>query len=106
MLYNKPSESPLLFSARDAINTFAHGDKIDLSGIDANAQLQGDQSFSFGQDITPGRWAIGQLEWVHVATNSWLVWADTSGDGVPDFALNIYSSPLGFGQLHSWDFIL
>jgi Ca2+-binding RTX toxin-like protein len=102
MDYNALSESGPTFAARDAINTFAHGDKIDLSTIDANANVAGNQAFVFVANFTGN---AGQLQFDQVATNSWFVSADVNGDGSAEFSLNIYSAP-GFGQLQSWDFIL
>jgi Ca2+-binding RTX toxin-like protein len=102
MDYNALSESGPTFAVRDAINTFAHGDKIDLSTIDANAKVAGNQAFTFVQNFSG---QAGQLQWDQVATNSWFVSADVNGDGGAEFSLNIYTSP-GFGQLQSWDFIL
>jgi Ca2+-binding RTX toxin-like protein len=102
MVFNSLSDSGPLFAQRDAINTFAHGDKVDLSAIDANINAGGNQAFAFVTNFTR---AAGQLQWDQIATNSWLVTADVNGDAVADFSLNLYSAP-GFGQLQSWDFIL
>jgi hypothetical protein len=102
--YNALSESGATFATRDAINTFAHGDKIDLSAIDANTNLAGNQAFTFSsaQALTG---LSGLLIAQQVAANSFLVLADVNGDHNADFSLNVYTSP-GFGTFQSWDFIL
>jgi hypothetical protein len=102
MVFTSLSDSGSLFAQRDAINTFAHGDKIDLSALDANARVAGNQGFAFVTNFTH---VAGQLQYDQVATNSWYISGDVNGDAVADFSLNVYSAP-GFGQLHSWDFIL
>jgi hypothetical protein len=100
--YNALSDSPFAFAQRDAVTTFAHGDKIDLSTIDANTTISGNQGFAFVPAFTHH---AGQLQWDQVAATSWFVSADVNGDAVADFALNIYT-PASFGQLQPWDFIL
>jgi Ca2+-binding RTX toxin-like protein len=100
--YNALSDSGVTFATRDAINTFAHGDKIDLSAIDANTGLAGNQAFTFKTDFTHH---AGELQFDQVATNSFLITADVNGDAVADFSLNLYTAP-GFGALQAWDFIL
>jgi hypothetical protein len=97
-------ESGITFATRDAINTFAHGDKIDLSAIDANTRIAGNQAFVFSssQSLT-GQTGIVIAQ--QVATNSFLVLADINGDAHADFSLNVYTSP-GFGNFAGFDFIL
>jgi Ca2+-binding RTX toxin-like protein len=102
MRFTALSDSGVAFSARDAVNTFAHGDKIDLSALDADTRVAGNQAFHF-QSAFNG--TAGQLIAVQVAANSFLVEADVNGDNHYDFSLNVYTSP-GFGAFHSWDFIL
>jgi Ca2+-binding RTX toxin-like protein len=102
--FNSISESTVAFAGRDAINTFAHGDKIDLSAIDANTTIAGNQAFTFlGAGELTGN--AGQLEFDQIATNSFRVTADVNGDANPDFALNVYTAP-GFGTMQAFDFIL
>jgi hypothetical protein len=96
------SDSGVAFAQRDAINTFAHGDKIDLSAIDASGRAGGNQAFHFQ---TAFNGTAGQLIAQQVATNSFLILADVNGDNAYDFSLNVYTAP-GFGTFHSWDFIL
>jgi subtilisin-like proprotein convertase family protein len=96
------SESGVTFAQRDVINTFAHGDKIDLSAIDANSTAAGNQSFSFVASFTG---AAGQLQWDQTTPTAFLIWGDVNGDGGADFSLQIYGAP-GVTQVYAWDFIL
>jgi Ca2+-binding RTX toxin-like protein len=78
----------------DYIMDFSHaqGDKIDLSGIDANENLSGNQSFSFigSRDFTG---AAGQLRYeIHDVKPGYhytSIAGDLDGDGVADFQLNV-----------------
>ncbi len=93
--YRDVSES--LVGTPDEIVEFtrAHGDKIDLSGIDANTNVGGDQAFSFigaaAFSSTAGelRYAGNMLE------------ADVNGDGAADFQVQ-----LNVASLQSDDFLL
>ncbi len=93
--YRDVSES--LVGTPDEIVEFtrAHGDKIDLSGIDANTNVGGDQAFSFigaaAFSSTAGelRYAGNFLE------------ADVNGDGNADFQVQ-----LNVASLQSDDFLL
>jgi Ca2+-binding RTX toxin-like protein len=96
------SDSGVAFAQRDVINTFAHGDKVDLSTLDANANAGGNQAFSFVANFTG---AAGQLQWDQTAPTGFLIQGDINGDGAADFSLQIYAAP-GFGTVQSWDFIL
>jgi Ca2+-binding RTX toxin-like protein len=69
----------------DKILDFSHaeGDRIDLSAIDANTTLSGDQAFTLTGTFTH---AAGQL--IELAkTGGWLVEGDVNGDAKPDFAI-------------------
>jgi serralysin len=74
---------------RDVIADFErlHGDRIDLSAIDANRHLAGDQSFTFvgtsGFSKTPG-----ELRYEY-SKNVTLIHGDTNGDGVADFSIEL-----------------
>jgi Ca2+-binding RTX toxin-like protein len=102
MIYKSISESGTTFATRDVINTFAHGDKIDLTAIDANSRVAGNQAFSFVTNFTR---VAGQLQWDQTAPAGWLVTGDLNGDGAADFSLQIYAST-AFGHPYAWDFIL
>ncbi len=73
-------------AGRDGIQDFTLGDKIDLSRIDANTLLAGDQAFTF---IGSGAFTnhAGELNAVNTAGNIWTAPGDVDGDGVADFQL-------------------
>jgi Ca2+-binding RTX toxin-like protein len=75
----------------DIISDFSvSADTIDLSGIDANGSVNGDQSFSFiGSSAFSGE--AGELRAVVKGGNT-LVFADTDGDGKSNFALYLTGS--------------
>ena len=63
------------------------GDVIDLSGIDANSLLAGDQAFSFVGKFTK---AAGQATLAYsVAKNVTTLSVDINGDGKADYAIAI-----------------
>jgi Ca2+-binding RTX toxin-like protein len=86
----------------DVIMDFSHAqsDKIDLSGIDANSTLAGDQAFTFIGAV--GFHGIaGELNY-SVTQTGITVTGDVNGDGVADFAINL----TGLTSIASADFIL
>jgi hypothetical protein len=101
-IFSSLSDSGTVFATRDVINTFAHGDKVDLSALDANSKIAGNQAFTFVQNFSG---AAGQLQWDQTAPTGYLVSGDVNGDGAADFSLQIYAAP-NFGTIHGWDFIL
>jgi Ca2+-binding RTX toxin-like protein len=103
--FNSLLDSGIAFEQRDVVNTFAHGDKIDLSSIDANSKTganQVNEAFTFVDQFTK---VAGQLQWDQTAATGYLIQGDVNGDGAADFSLQIYAAP-NFGTIHSWDFIL
>jgi serralysin len=85
-------------SQRDVIRNFsrAQGDDIDLSGIDANIKVSGNQAFSFiGDDAFSGK--AGQLRY-----KDGTVAGDVNGDKVADFHIEIANNH----ALGSGDFLL
>ncbi len=90
-------------AARDVINDFVHlTDKMDLSGIDANNTIAGNQAFSFlaTKGAAFGHIA-GQLHYLASGANT-LVEGDVNGDAVADFQILLN----GTLTLTSPDFIL
>jgi Ca2+-binding RTX toxin-like protein len=76
-------------AAPDLITDFnrADGDYIDLSRIDANSALAGDQAFSF---VTAFSKLAGQATLAYDATTNTTTFSgDVNGDGVADFVLQI-----------------
>lgn len=117
MVLTSLADSGVTFASRDIINTFAHGDKIDLSAIDARTNVAGDQAFTFiGTTAFSG--VSGQLRFdmtnISVTgVKAYTVYGDVNGDRAADFSLQIFTSPTSdrTGQpqtwnLFAWDFIL
>ncbi len=78
------------------------GDRIDLTAIDANSALAGNQAFSFiGGAAFTG--VAGQLRVQASGTNQ-LVYGDVNGDGVADFLIVV--TPVGAVPLVGGDFQL
>jgi len=82
-------------SDRDMIFNFRFGDRIDVSAIDANTLLAGNQKFVFvgSADFK----AAGQLRFA-----GGIVSGDVTGDGVADFEIAVNN----VATMRSWDFIL
>ncbi|RJF88169.1 hypothetical protein D3874_15050 [Oleomonas cavernae] len=76
-------------SAQDLITDFhrSHHDKIDVTAIDANTVLAGDQSFSFINTAAFGG-NRGELR-IAYGTDSATVSGDINGDGTADFAITL-----------------
>jgi Ca2+-binding RTX toxin-like protein len=103
------------FNTGDSGNTLAtadrimdflssQGDKIDLSGWDANSAAEGHQAFTFvGGNAFGG--VAGELRFVQDPDGSFHVLGDTNGDGAADFLL-IVSTGAGQSTLTGSDFIL
>ena len=100
-IFTALSDSTPALAGRDRITDFSHTDldRIDLSALDANTALAGNQAFVLVADDftgTPGE----------ISVASWgtkrLVTLDVDGDGVADFALTVISAT----DLVAGDFIL
>ena len=90
-------------TATDKILDFsrAEGDRIDLSGFDANTGTAQRDGFSFvGTAVFTKK--AGELRYDNVG-GYWNVAGDTNGDGVADFVLNVSK---GSGALIATDFVL
>ena len=74
--------------ARDGIQDFTSGDMIDVSKIDANTLLGGNQAFSFIGSATFGNHA-GELRYENISAGGpiWMIQGDTDGNGAADFEL-------------------
>jgi Ca2+-binding RTX toxin-like protein len=95
------SSADLLFS--DVITDFLHEtDKIDLSAIDANTGLGGDQDFLFGGNDAST--VANSVTWSEdVVNNRTILHIDNSGDTVADMQIVLQGTGLG---LTDADFIL
>ena len=81
----------------DRITDFAAGDKIDLAGIDANDQIDGNQAFSFINSAS-FTGVAGQLIY-----SSWgSIQGDTNGDSMQDFSIAV----TGVSSFVQSDFLL
>lgn len=86
----------------DVIVDFVRGsDRIDLSTIDASTKLTGNQAFSFiGEAAFTG--VAGQLRIDASQAGKTVVYADTNGNKVADFQIEL----VGTHQISSSDFVL
>lgn len=84
----------------DLIKDFATGDKIDLSGIDANVNAPGDQAFTFiGSAWLSKAGDLGAYADPHGWTS---ITGDVNGDGAVDFCIRVE----GYRAFTAGDFIL
>lgn len=78
-------------SARDRIQDFQTGvDKLDLSGIDANANTAGDDAFRFISGAFTR--SAGELRGFYSSGRLYLE-GDVNGDGAADFSITLMNSP-------------
>ena len=95
-------------SARDSLDAFEAGaDRIDLSRIDANAFVDGDQAFSFigaASFTAGGASSAGELRAYEVSAGVFQVEGDVNGDGVADLSILVAMS--GPETLAASDFML
>ncbi|MGK9167550.1 M10 family metallopeptidase C-terminal domain-containing protein [Inquilinus limosus] len=87
----------------DVITDFSHaqGDRVDLSGIDADTGTAGNQAFSFIGSATYSHHA-GELRFAHLSSDTTTIAGDVNGDGVSDFHITLR----GFVTLVGADFVL
>jgi Ca2+-binding RTX toxin-like protein len=90
---------------RDGIQDFNAGDLIDLSRIDANTLVAGNQAFSFvGSAAFSG--TAGELRFENISLGGpiWMVQGDVNGDGVSDYEVVLVISPAD--PITAGDFVL
>ena len=98
--YDHTSDSLPGSANRDVINDFAHNsDKIDLTGIDANTAVAGNQAFVWlGDSPLTG---AGQVDFITSGGNT-IVQASTDADCTPEFQIRL----TGTVTLSEGDFFL
>jgi Ca2+-binding RTX toxin-like protein len=103
------ADSGITVAARDQIIDFTKGqDKIDLSLIDANPMLSGDQAFTLLANAAAAfTGAPGQLRWLQedvagTVNDNTIIVGDINGDKIADFQIEID----GLFNLKSSDFVL
>ncbi|MAW87436.1 MAG: alkaline metalloproteinase [Phyllobacteriaceae bacterium] len=100
-VYFALSDSGMLFGDRDRIQDFQNGlDRFDLSAIDANTTLAGNQAFTYVGSFFSG--TAGQLRSFENAGLTFIE-GDVNGDGVADFRIELLGTNLG---INAADFIL
>ena len=90
---------------RDGIQDFNAGDLIDLSRIDANTLVAGNQAFGFvGNAAFSG--TAGELRFENISLGGpiWLVQGDVNGDGVSDYEVVLVINPVD--PITAGDFVL
>jgi Ca2+-binding RTX toxin-like protein len=101
-IFTAESESWITSTTRETITDFKHSekDKIDLSAIDANAKLAGDQAFTFiGSAAFSKANSSGQLRF---DATSHILYGSTNADNKPEFSIQLN----GVNSLVAGDFIL
>ncbi|MFE0753850.1 beta strand repeat-containing protein [Inquilinus sp. NPDC058860] len=100
-VYTAIGDSTVAAAGRDVISNFAAGDKIDLSGIDADGSSgNGDTAFTFGTGNFTG--VAGQLRVVDFGDGRQGVYLDVDGDKTQDSIITVYSDH----ALTASDFVL
>ena len=86
-VFTKLSDSTVAASGRDTILDFARaqGEKVDLSAIDANTALAGNQAFKFIGSAAYSNKA-GELRY-GISGDQTIISGDVNGDGVTDFKI-------------------
>ncbi|MQW95073.1 hypothetical protein EPK84_07220 (plasmid) [Sinorhizobium fredii] len=88
-VFKSPGETTIAAGGRDSIFDFsaAGGDRIDLSAIDANATVSGNEAFTFlGTAVFTGR--AGELRYSKQASDTY-IYGDINGDRKVDFAIHL-----------------
>ena len=99
--FNNLSDSGITAKTRDTITDFksTQNDKIDLSGIDSNSVLAGDQAFTFINNATFSADATGQLRF---ESKTGILYGSTNADTNAEFSIVLS----GVKSLTIGDFIL
>jgi uncharacterized delta-60 repeat protein len=99
-VFTKLSDSTVAKAGRDTIYDFAHGDRLDLSAIDANGSAKGSPAFHFiGETEFGGH--RGELRFDKAKSDTF-VYTDVNGDKHADFGIHLDDAV----KLVKGDFIL
>lgn len=86
-VFQRAKDSTFKTTGQDTIYDFAKGDRFDLSAIDANTKIKGDQAFSFiGTAEFHGK--AGELRFEKQKSDTY-VYVDINGDKKVDFAFHL-----------------
>jgi Ca2+-binding RTX toxin-like protein len=86
-IFGALTDSTVALAGRDTIYDFTSADLINLSAIDANSKIAGNQAFSFiGTQAFHGK--AGELRYEKKASDTY-VYADVNGDKKADFAIHL-----------------
>jgi serralysin len=91
-IFKSPTDSMISKSGRDTIFDFnpMHNDQINLSAMDANSKLKGNQTFSFlGLKDFSGE--AGELRYEKAKSDTY-IYGDVNGDKRADFAIHLDDS--------------
>ncbi|MDB5693216.1 MAG: Type secretion C-terminal target domain subclass, partial [Alphaproteobacteria bacterium] len=102
-IFNYRSAADSSSAAKDTIQDFAAGDRIDLSRIDADAGTAADDAFMFIGSAAFTNHA-GELRATDSGGGIWTVQGDINGDGVADIELSVTVADLH--PLTGADFVL
>ena len=99
--FNDAKETGITLKTRDTITDFNHNekDKIDLSAIDANAKLAGDQAFKFIGSKNFSKDATAELRF---DAASHILYGSTNADSKAEFSIQLN----GVSSLVAGDFVL
>jgi Ca2+-binding RTX toxin-like protein len=102
-------DGDLVANAPDRIMDFDRGfDRIDLSAMDANTSLTGNQAFRIVAAFTgrAGELVIGDPIPGSIVGAEEVISMDTNGDRVADWMISVYRAPYDSSLLSAGDFIL
>ncbi|HTV69249.1 MAG TPA: calcium-binding protein [Rhizobiaceae bacterium] len=104
--YLSTAESGLTVATRDVVSDFVHsagagGDRIDLSRIDANPFLAGNQSFAWRATLAFRANVVGEVRFID-AGNDVMVQVDTDNDNAAEMTILVKFVP----SLAAYDFVL
>ncbi|MFB2552933.1 calcium-binding protein [Ensifer soli] len=95
--FRSVKESPYGIGNADQVNDFSAGDRFDVSAIDANETVAGNQAFVFDTD---GIFSAGEIR-QQTAGNITILTFNTNNDPTPDMMITVVGN-LTFNAGHFW----